>query len=146
MIRKMTENDIDQVVEIENQCFSDPWSYQGFIDTILNPQALCLVYVEEPTEKVLGYAFIYKALDEGEIVNVAVSQQGRRQGIGFTLVENLIQNGLAMGIEQFYLEVRISNRSAKQLYEKLGFKQIGIRKGMYERPVEDALIMMWSKM
>ena len=93
-------------------------------------------------QKVAGYCCLYCVLDEGEIVNVAVSESFRKQGIGERLVRHLMQAGAQRGAKNFYLEVRAGNEPAQCLYEKLGFKTVGIRKNFYEKPVENALVMM----
>ncbi|MEG1945733.1 MAG: ribosomal protein S18-alanine N-acetyltransferase [Lachnospiraceae bacterium] len=88
-----------------------------------------------------GYCGMYCSLEEGEITNVAVNPMMQRQGIGRKVVEDVLQQASKRGITQVVLEVRVSNHPAITLYEKLGFQEIGIRKGFYEKPKEDAAIM-----
>lgn len=139
--RNMEMSDLDQVCAIEQAVFSDPWSREGFAESLGSGQAILLTAVSE-AQKVVGYCCLYCALDEGEIVNVAVSETFRKQGIGERMVRHLMQAGTKRGAKNFYLEVRAGNQPAQRLYEKLGFKTVGIRKNFYEKPVENALVMM----
>ena len=81
---------------------------------------------------------------EGNITNMAVHPDYRKKGIGMMLMEEMEKRGIQKKVDVFFLEVRESNDAARRLYEKMKYKQIGIRKRFYERPVEDAIVM--SKM
>ncbi len=139
-IRPMEEADILQVEAIEEELFGDPWSGEAFRDSLKQPGARFLI-AQDSDRGIVGYCGSYRALDESEIVNVAVRDDCRNQGIGSRLVEHLIQEDVLDGIRHFILEVRQSNFAAQHVYEKLGFAKIGIRKRFYDRPVEDAVIM-----
>lgn len=140
MMRPMEEEDILQVEAIEKELFGDPWSAEAFRESLKQPEARFLI-AQEPDKGIVGYCGSYRALDEAEIVNVAVRDDCRNQGIGSRLVEKLIQEDALDGVRYFILEVRQSNFTAQHVYEKLGFAKIGIRKRFYDRPVEDAVIM-----
>ena len=84
-IRPMLPEDLDEVTAIENGCFTDPWSRQSFADSLEQKNADLLV-VEEEKGHVAGYCCIYRVMDEGEIVNVAVSPEYRKQGYGVEMV------------------------------------------------------------
>ena len=139
-IREMSALDIDTVAALEAEIFSMPWSAQGFADTLHREDVLFLVAYEE--EKLLGYAGVYCTLDEGEITNVAVEQTARRCGIGCALMETLIRALADRGIFRIVLEVRASNEPAIRLYEQTGFSVAGTRKNFYEKPTEDAYVMV----
>ena len=139
-IREMSALDIDTVAALEAEIFSKPWSAQGFADTLHREDVLFLVAYEE--EKLLGYAGVYCTLDEGEITNVAVEQTARRCGIGRALMETLIRALADRGIFRIVLEVRASNEPAIRLYEQTGFSVAGTRKNFYEKPTEDAYVMV----
>ena len=143
MIRQMTEHDLDVIVQIEEACFTDPWSKQGFIDSLHETSAHLLV-IEDESEGIVGYACLYQVVDEGEIVNVAIDPKHRQKGYGAKLVDALIQLGRELGAERFFLEVRKSNEAGQALYGSLGFAACGVRKGFYENPKEDAVLMMWE--
>lgn len=90
MIRPMTAEDMDAVLIVENACFTDPWSRKSFEDSLNEPSAHLLVMAEEVKEEVAGYCCLYHALDEGEIVNVAVAPEYRQKGYGGELVRALM--------------------------------------------------------
>ena len=140
IITDMTEAEVDEVSALETEIFSMPWSRQGFLDVLPMPNVLFLVAKE--AGHVIGYCGIYIALDEGEITNVAVNPQNRKEGTGEKLVRALIEEAAKEGVKRYVLEVRVSNQAAIHLYEKTGFKSVGIRKDFYERPVEDAYVMI----
>lgn len=144
MIRSMVEVDLPRVFEIEQACFSDPWTMQGF-KASLNEMSAHLMIIENETGDIAGYACLYQVVDEGEIVNVAIDPKYRQKGYGARLVRKLILLGQELGAERFFLEVRKGNVAGRTLYTSLGFVECGIRKGFYENPKEDAVLMMWEK-
>ena len=93
-------------------------------------------------EKLLGYVGVYCAADEGEITNVAVAQPARRCGVGRALIEALIRMLADRSVFRIVLEVRTSNEPAIRLYEQEGFVVVGKRKNFYEKPAEDAYVMV----
>ncbi len=138
-IKKMTKEHIEQVYNIEERCFSIPWSKKSFEDELTkNKMAIYLVALED--EKVIGYAGMWHVINEGHITNVAVSPEYRRQGIGENLINRLIEIAKEKDMIGITLEVRTSNEAAKNLYKKQGFLLDGIRKEYYENK-EDAFIM-----
>ena len=139
-IRNMNATDVSSVAELEAKIFSQPWSEQGFLDTLQMSNTVFLVAEEDGM--VVGYIGMYCSLDEGEITNVAVSSEKRCMGIGGKLIVAMKQEAERRGVTQIVLEVRVSNESAIRLYEKNGFVNQGIRKGFYELPKEDAYIMI----
>lgn len=140
MIREMTEKDLSRVHALATSCFSDAWSEQSFRDS-LNEASAYLVVAEDVCKNVVGYACLYTSYDEGEIVNVAVDPAERQKGYGAALVQALLQRGRALDVKHFFLEVRMSNIAGKLLYTRMGFAECGIRKGFYEKPKEDAVLM-----
>ena len=130
--------DIPAVVEIENQCFSLPWSEKSFEDSLSREDTIFLVCVDKV---VTGYMGMYLSFEEASVTNVAVSPCFRKKGYGEALVEAAKVAAEEAGIECIFLEVRQSNVPAISLYKKLGFEELGIRKKFYEHPVEDAIIM-----
>lgn len=140
IVRVMSAEDIDQVTEIEKQCFSTPWARQGFLDVLGREDVLFLVACEQNT--VLGYVGVYCTSDEGEITNVAVDPDQRRKKVAQQLMTELIARLDAKEISRIVLEVRASNQPAIELYKKLGFENVGTRKRFYQKPTEDAYIMI----
>ena len=139
IIREMTPSDVPQVAAIEAQCFSLPWSEQGFLDSIAREDTIFLV--AEISGAIAGYIGMYTSYGEGEITNVAVSSEYRKQGIGNALVGAMQSTGREKQLECILLEVRFSNERALSLYKRNGFKELGLRKNFYEKPTEDAIIM-----
>lgn len=140
MIRKMIPEDLSRVCEIESDNFSVPWSEQSFLDSMEREDTVFLTAVADGA--VAGYVGCYCVAGTGEITNVAVKDSMRRRGIGGLLLEKLYEEGALLECEEFLLEVRESNGPAIALYERQGFVKAGIRKNFYERPVENAVIMV----
>lgn len=141
-IRPMTAADIDRVLEIEKLCFPTPWSREAFrIEIEENRCARYFVAVYQ--EEIVGYGGMWVIIDEAHITNIAVHPRFRGQGIGEAIMRSLIEEAVSLGAVRMTLEVRISNKIAQKLYEKLGFQGVGIRKHYYSNNNEDALIM-WN--
>ena len=138
-IENMTAAHVAQIAGLEKLCFHDPWSEKSNSSELENALALWLVALEGET--VTGYVGSQTVLGWTDMMNVAVHPDYRRRGIGEALVEELIVRLKAMGNECLTLEVRASNEPAKQLYDKLGFREVGRRPNYYRNPKEDALIM-----
>ena len=139
IIRLMRENDISAAASIEEESFPDPWTAAGFSESLANPHAVLNAAVLD--EEVVGYACAYTSFDEAEIVKVCVADAHRRQGIGRMLLADLIERCRRRGAVSFVLEVRSANTAAIRLYEEMVFKRLGVRKGFYGRPADDAVIM-----
>ena len=135
----MNEHHVPKIALLERECFADPWSQQSIASELHNPLSLWLVAQEGQT--LLGYVGSQTCLDETDMMNIAVSPASRRQGVARALIEALISALRQRGSKQLTLEVRASNGPARQLYESLGFLQVGLRKNYYRNPKEDALIL-----
>ena len=135
----MNEHHVPQIALLERECFADPWSQQSIASELHNPLSLWLVAQEGQT--LLGYVGSQTCLDETDMMNIAVSPASRRQGVARALIEALVSALRERGSKQLTLEVRASNGPARQLYESLGFLQVGLRKNYYRNPKEDALIL-----
>ena len=135
----MTVDDIAQVAEIERQIFSIPWSEKAFRNSMESDNTIYIVAKEN--DNVAGYAGMYLSFEEGNITNVAVNPLSRRKGIGEKIVRDILNRAYEKGVRDVFLEVRETNSVAIALYEKIGFKEEGIRKNFYDKPRENALIM-----
>lgn len=140
IIRGIKEEDIDDIVEIEKEAFSTPWSKESFI-TEIRDNLLAKYLVAEIDERVVGYGGIWLILNEGHVTNIAVRESHKGKGIGNMIVEGLICYCISQGIENMTLEVRKSNYIAQNLYKKYGFMEYGIRPKYYSDNNEDAIIM-----
>lgn len=140
MIRYMNEGDLEQVCQIENTCFSRPWSRASFQKAMLDKNNVYVAAVGEDG-RILGYCGIWGVGSEGQICNMAVEDGERNRGTGHALLEFSLEECRKRGMSDFTLEVRKGNMAARRLYEKMGFTCAGIRKNYYTMPEEDALIM-----
>ena len=130
--REMSVEDLEQVVEIEKALFSDPWTKEGFF-TFLTKENTMFFVVEEK-EKILAYCSMQTVLDEGDILNVAVRSDRQKEGIGYFLVDSMLKMAEMSGIH-------IVHGTARRLYERLGFKEDGLRRDYYTDPTENAVLM-----
>lgn len=138
----MESRDVQAVHQLEKECFSLPWSEKSLEKEVNNKQSLFCVW--EENDKITAYAGMYYVCGEGDITNVAVTEQSRHRGIARNLLLEMFEISHTAGISEFTLEVRESNRTAINLYERLGFKTEGTRKNFYDNPKEDGLIM-WKR-
>ncbi len=127
---------------LEQQCFSDPWSEEGIAFEADNDAAK--FFVAKCGGEIAGYAGMLYAADLGNICNIAVYPQYRNKGIGKKLVSALIDSARELGVAELTLEVRETNEIAQNLYRSFGFKEAGKRKGFYNSPSEDAIVMNLS--
>ena len=135
----MTQAHVSQIAQIENMCFSDPWSEKSIASELENALSFWLVALDG--DVVAGYVGSQSVLGETDMMNVAVHPDYRRRGIGRQLIGALILELKNRGNRSLMLEVRASNEPAKALYAELGFEQIGVRPRYYSKPREDALIL-----
>ncbi len=128
-----------QSAVLERETFSLPWDEASIRAELDNPLSLWLVAAEGET--VLGYVGSQTCFDDTDILNVSVRSDCRRQGIAEALMRELETRLSGRGSRRITLDVRASNDPAIRLYEKLGYARVGLRKGYYEKPREDAVIM-----
>ena len=147
-IREMQQSDLEEVTALEASCFSMPWKYRDFEETLTNPNRVYLVAETDAAdikEHILGGCMLTNIAGEGDITNVAVREAYRGKKIAAALMEALLKFGRERyGITAFTLEVRSQNTAARNLYEKLGFVSKGVRPGFYEKPKDDAVIL-WKE-
>ena len=137
-IRRLTYADLPQVIAIERRAFTTPWSLAMFVLELSKPTGICLAAMRG--DQIVGYLVCSRYDTVWHLMNVAVDDRLRRQGIAVALIEHLF--GLAdQPGEQYTLEVRTSNHSAIRLYERFGFHAAGRRRGYYHDNREDAVIM-----
>lgn len=138
-IERMAEGDVASIAEIERLCFTSPWSEDSLREELGNPLAVFLAAHSEDT--VAGYAGMTVVVGEGYIANIAVHPDFRRRGCATALLGALCDYAQKNGLKLLTLEVRRGNASAIKIYEKAGFKRMGVRPNFYTKPREDALIM-----
>ena len=143
--RRMTLEDVPQVHEIELATFHTPWSYQSFVDEMTTNKCARYIVAEEDG-RILGYAGAWLIFDEGHITNIAVDETVRGRGIGAGVTKALMQYAANLGVQYMTLEVRRSNTVAQNLYKKMGFIELGVRKRYYEDNGEDAYLYVCDHM
>jgi ribosomal-protein-alanine N-acetyltransferase len=140
LLDRMRSDDLDDVVAIERVSFTLPWSRGAFLyEMEQNRVARCWVMRED--HRVVGYLCLWEIGEEIHITNVAVHPEFRRRGIARTLLCAVLDDARHRGLRVIALEVRPSNREARTLYDSLGFRAVGRRKGYYYDTGEDALVM-----
>jgi len=139
--RKLKLRDLNAIEEIERTSYPTPWSRSMFAGELAKPSSICLGAVEAEKDELVGYLIISRYVDAWHVMNIAVAPEYRRRGIGRSLMERLFEATARDARRGYTLEVRVSNEAAIRLYEELGFKTRGIRRGYYTDNREDALIM-----
>lgn len=137
--RQMQDKDLQEVIQLEQQISSAPWSEKSFRNAMLSPDNCYLVAA--CGDKIVGYCGFWCSCDCADLCNLAVAKEFRKQHLG----RELLCRGLTLlkekGIERVLLEVRQSNEAAIGLYTKIGFEKIGVRPNYYSLPVEDGILM-----
>ena len=139
VIAPVREELLPQIAEIERECFSLPWT-EGLLRSQLDEERHVFLAASEG-RTVLGYVGLAHVLDEGYISNVAVAPAYRRRGVAGALIAELIRRARELRLAFLTLEVREGNAPAVALYAKHRFRVVGRRRGYYEKPREDALLM-----
>lgn len=139
-LRPMTLQDIPAVMAVERQAFPYPWTEGIFRDCLVQGYS---GWIYEEAGAIVGYAMLMFVLDEMHLLNLCICPQAQGRGLGTRLLRTLERIGRATKAEVCFLEVRRSNAAAIRLYHKLGFNEIGQRKGYYpaRNGREDALVM-----
>ena len=137
------EEDIDIVLDIERQSNPFPWTIKNFKDCI-EKGYYSLVLKE--AKQVIGFAILSVSIEESHLLNIGLTSSRRGQGLGRELLEKMIMAAEVMGSKKIFLEVRVSNIIAIDLYKASGFKEIGLRKNYYriKDGREDAILMSKS--
>lgn len=140
LLRDMTGADLDAVLRIEREVHAHPWTPGNFSDA-LRSKYQCKVF--ESDGSMLGYAVLMLAVDESELLDIAIDAARQRQGWGQRLLDEMMALARHFGMRRMVLEVRASNRAAIALYRKAGFRDIGLRRDYYqaENGREDAILM-----
>jgi ribosomal-protein-alanine N-acetyltransferase len=139
--RKLKLRDLNSIEEIERSSYPTPWSRSMFAGELAKPSSICLGALDAERNELVGYLIISRYVDAWHVMNVAVAEPYRRHGIASGLMERLFEDTSRDSRRGYTLEVRVSNEAAIRLYEGLGFKARGIRRGYYTDNREDALIM-----
>jgi ribosomal-protein-alanine N-acetyltransferase len=142
-LRRLALGDLSAIEEIERRSYRTPWSRSMFAGELAKPSSICLGAFDADGESgtLAGYLIVSRYVDAWHVMNVAVDPDYRRRGIARALLGELFGLTQDDGRRGYTLEVRVSNAGAIALYERLGFRSSGIRRGYYTDNREDALIM-----
>ncbi len=134
----MTTSDFEVISPILSSNFDDFWSSENLKSELNNPASHYIV--AKINNVIVGFAGIWKSVDDVHITNIVVKKDFRKKGIGSLLLQKLIELTKNLNYKELTLEVNALNEPAKQLYLKFGFKNLGIRKKYYNN-TDDAIIM-----
>jgi ribosomal-protein-alanine N-acetyltransferase len=141
-LRRLELRDLNEIEEIERGSYPTPWSRSMFAGELAKPSSVSLgAFDLDAGDSLVGYLIISRYVDAWHVMNVAVAPARRRQGIASLLLERLFELTSGRSRRGYTLEVRVSNTGAIKLYERLGFRPRGVRRGYYTDNREDALIM-----
>lgn len=138
-IREADAEDIPRIAALEQICFPDPWTERSLREALSTPGTTGLV--AETGDRVWGYLIAREAGGSGEILNLAVAPERRRGGLGAALLDEGLTRLGDNGTASVFLEVRESNAAARELYQRRGFRVVGMRPGYYRSPAEDGLVL-----
>ena len=135
----MRHADIDVVLANERCSYTHPWSHNIFEECMTNDEC----WVLEINGRIIGHGIISIGAEEAHLLNVCISPKFQGNGYGRLLVEYLIQRARSQAAVNMFLEVRLSNKVAYKLYEKLGFNEVGVRHDYYPAFAgrEDAIVL-----
>jgi ribosomal-protein-alanine N-acetyltransferase len=136
MLRRMEISDLPEVLEIEKNCFSNPWSINAFLEVIISDYYYSIVMSKT---KITGYGVACFENSKIHILNLAVKQEKRRNKIGTRILNHILKYGFSHKKRRAILEVRSRNSAAISFYRKHNFKKTGIKKNYYQD--DDAIIM-----
>lgn len=142
-ISAATPGDVPEIVAIERAAFSDPWSARSFREALGHP-AVYFACARRDETGIAGYVVAWFVADEGEIANLAVAPEAWGGGVGRALLDAALDEARARKVVAVYLEVRDSNDRARRLYRSRDFEEVGRRRGYYDKPPEDAIVLRRS--
>jgi len=138
----MTRAHIDALMPFERELFgTEAWSADGYRAELADTRHRYYLAAVDENESLLGWAGVRVVGDTAEILTVGVVPQARRQGIGGRLLAMLLDEATRRGAVEAFLEVRVDNTAAQQLYEQARFVRVGIRRGYYAEGRVDAVVM-----
>jgi len=145
-LRRLALVDLQEIEEIERRSYPTPWSRSMFAGELAKSSSICLgaFGADEQDAALCGYLIVSRYVDAWHVMNIAVAPKHRGRGIATMLLERLFELTAGDNRRGYTLEVRVSNATAIGLYERLGFRARGIRRGYYTDNREDALIM-WKE-
>ena len=141
--RDMSAADLAAIFAIEQVSHPSPWPMRGLEESLAAHKGIVLC---DENERLLGYAFVQKIVDEAHLLDIAIAPSERGKGYGRLLMLHLMESVMTTGISLWFLEVRASNTGAIGLYTSLGFNEMGLRRNYYRdaQGSEDAVLMAYT--
>jgi ribosomal-protein-alanine N-acetyltransferase len=140
-LRRLALEDLSAIERIERRSYPTPWSRSMFAGELAKPSSYCVGAFDPERRRLIGYMIVSRYVDAWHVMNVAVEEAHRRRGIARRLLADLFDATAGDGTRGYTLEVRVSNDRAIKLYEGLGFRTTGLRRGYYTDNREDAYVM-----
>ncbi len=147
-LRPMSMDDLDVIMCIEPTIYSHPWTRGNFSDSLNSGYSAWVLYASASKEcEIIGYALMMMVIDEAHLLNISVAKGYQKQGFGKLLLNHMMDKARAYGAANMFLEVRVSNTAAINLYELIGFNEMAIRRAYYPTSApekngrEDAVLM-----
>lgn len=141
LIRAMSIDDLDRIVELEQQLFTTSWKKEDFLYEIYE-NTFSFNFVLEVENIIIGYVGVWIMYEQSQITTIGIDKDYQRKGYAEVLMKEIIQFACEEGSEVMSLEVRVSNQPAISLYEKCGFVNQAVRKNYYQDNNEDAYLMV----
>ncbi len=138
--------DLTEVTAIERQAYLVPWTHGNFVDSLAAGYAAEVLRASRPGARaeLLGYWIAMPGVDEMHLLNITVAPAWQRRGLAVAMLQRLVAECRRRGLTQLWLEVRVGNERAREVYRRYGFAEVGLRRAYYpvpEGPREDAVLM-----
>ena len=143
-IRRSRPDDATRISELEGEIFSAPWQKKDIFSYICSEDGMCFTALDGDLP--IAYVIGRLIAPEGEIYRIAVDEKYRGRGIGYRLLSYALKSDRGRGLETVFLEVRSKNAAAIALYSSYGFRKMGVRRGYYKNPDDDAIVMIYGKL
>ena len=139
-VRELSPEMLSEAAEIERLCFSEPWSPEALLYMCKSPNTHAVAVMIDG--RLAAYGGCEFVPPEANIVNIATHPDFRRRGCASAVIDALEEFLSSKDVDSIFLEVRVSNMPARTLYERHGFRTVGVRKNYYRFPTEDAAVML----
>lgn len=134
--------DLTEVIAIERQAYPVPWTHGNFVDSLV--AGYPAEVLRGPRAELLGYWLAMPGVDEMHLLNITVAPAWQRRGLAFAMLDRLVAECRRRSLGQLWLEVRVGNQRAREVYRGYGFAEVGTRRAYYpvqQGPREDAVLM-----
>lgn len=137
--------DLTEVMAVERKAYPVPWTHGNFVDSLA--AGYPAEVLRGPRAELLGYWVAMPGVDELHLLNITVAPAWQRRGLAIVMLDRLVAHCRRLGLTQLWLEVRLGNERAREVYLRYGFAEVGRRRAYYpvpQGPREDALLMSLS--